>query len=391
MSSPLIISTSVEAIEDKLSRTNNSKQTHPYSVTLFTTDATLFAGNESTSCHIQGLEAFWKRISPAFQSNAIASVTIVIVGTKFDIGSHDFHLSLQYIDGIRKHISEMSQSMNSSSEWIFDEWNGKNLVDVQLEYIEGTDISFQCLAQKFVQESFYETYSSHVHGTISFDLPETIDGIQCKISLSLQYATLPYSIDSYETENLVNDMIRISSLSSSNVEVIQSIPLASVDSSLIYGVPMSARAGIDEDESRYNEMKMLVRQMWKYLSSSGIGLVLRVTCEEATEEGGKSPYGNDELFLLVCEEALEKPRVSSSDSRYDRSEALGVDLATKTNPSCQGMLFRYASKHQMLRFVNEGEMEEKEEEETAEELQYQDYIERSIEMLANTGLNPLLL
>ena len=47
----------------------------------------------------------------------------------------------------------------------------------------------------------------------------------------------------------------------------------------------------------------------------------------------------------------------------------------------------------MLRFVNEGEMEEaeKKEEETAEELQYQDYIERSIEMLASTGLNPLLL
>ena len=47
----------------------------------------------------------------------------------------------------------------------------------------------------------------------------------------------------------------------------------------------------------------------------------------------------------------------------------------------------------MLRYVNEREMEEaeKKEEETAEELQYQDYIERSIEMLANTGLNPLLL
>ena len=44
-------------------------------------------------------------------------------------------------------------------------------------------------------------------------------------------------------------------------------------------------------------------------------------------------------------------------------------------------------------FCNEGEMEEAEnkEGETTEELQYQDYIERSIEMLANTGLNPLLL
>jgi hypothetical protein len=43
----------------------------------------------------------------------------------------------------------------------------------------------------------------------------------------------------------------------------------------------------------------------------------------------------------------------------------------------------------MLRFVNEDEMDE--DENSAEELQYQDYLERSIEMLATTGFNPLLL
>jgi hypothetical protein len=53
------------------------------------------------------------------------------------------------------------------------------------------------------------------------------------------------------------------------------------------------------------------------------------------------------------------------------------------------MLFRYATKTQMLRFVKEDETEE--DENSAEELQYQDYIERSIEMLATTGFNPLLI
>jgi len=389
----------VEAIEDKLSNAagntkHSSRPKHPCSITLFTTDTTFFAESDSAS-HAQGLENFWKRISPAFQSSTIAAVSIVIVGTKCDdigdptqVSSDDFRRSIQCINEIRRHINELSQSMNSSSEWVFDEWNGKPLVNLQLEYIEGTNISFQTLQQKYVQGSFYETYPN-AHGRLSFDLPETIDGIMCSISLDLQYSTLTHSIDSNETLSLVKDMKRISALPSSNVEVIQSIPLSSVDSAMIYGVPMTARAGIDDDLSRYNEMKMLVRQMWKYLSSNDIGLVLRMRFEGANGHDDARSYSREEYFLLVCEQAVEKPCVPNNDSRYDRSEALGLTVATKHKSSCHGMLFRYASKGQMLRFVNEDEMDE--DENSAEELQYQDYLERSIEMLATTGFNPLLL
>eukprot|EP00574_Skeletonema_japonicum_P004389 CAMPEP_0201716346 /NCGR_PEP_ID=MMETSP0593-20130828/2349_1 /ASSEMBLY_ACC=CAM_ASM_000672 /TAXON_ID=267983 /ORGANISM="Skeletonema japonicum, Strain CCMP2506" /LENGTH=825 /DNA_ID=CAMNT_0048206137 /DNA_START=56 /DNA_END=2533 /DNA_ORIENTATION=+ len=393
----------VDAIEYKLYNTTaNSQQSsrpkHPCTITLFTTDSTFFADSDPAS-HSQGLENFWKRISPAFQSNTIAAMSIVIVGTKSDdlnvdptkMSSDDFRRSIQCINEIRRNINELSESMKSSSEWIFDEWNGKQLVNLQLEYIEGTNISFQTLQQKCIQGSFYETYPT-AHGRLSFDLPETIDGIMCSISLDLQYSTLPHSIDSNETLSLVTDMKRISALPSSNVEVIHSIPLSNVDSVMIYGIPMTARAAIDDDYSRYNEMKMLNKQMWKYLSSNDIGLVLRVRFEEDDgHDDDRHPRSREELFLLVCEQAVavEKPCVPNNDSKYDRSEALGVTVATKHKTSCHGMLFRYASKRQMLRFVNEDEIEE--DENSAEELQYQDYIERSIEMLATTGLNPLLL
>lgn len=326
----------------------------------------------------------------------IAAVSIVIVGTKCDdvnldpalVSSDDFRRSIQCINQIRSHINQLSQSLNSSSEWVFDEWNGKPVVDLQLEYIEGTNISFQTLQQKYVKGSFYESYPN-AHGRLSFELPETIDGIMCSISLDLQYSTLPHSIDSNETLSLVTDMKRISALPSSNVEVIQSIPLSNVDSAMIYGVPMTARAGMDDDMSRYNEMKMLVRQMWKYLSSNDIGLILRVRFEGADAVNDVRPCCREELYLLVCEQAVEKPCVPNNDSGYDRSEALGVTVATKHKSSCHGMLFRYASKGQLLRFVNEDEIEQ--DENSAEEMQYQDYIERSIEMLATTGFNPLLL
>ena len=394
----LNISSSVEAVEDKLfhatvKSSRSSPSNHPCTITLFTTDATFFAESDAAS-HAQGLENFWKRILPASQSNVLGAVSIVIVGTKCDstqVSNEDFHRSVQCINEIRRHINELSQSMTSSSEWVFDDWNGKSL-NLQVEYIEGTNISFQSFAQKCVQDSFHETYSSYVHGRLSFDLPETIDGIMCSISLDLQYSTLPHSIDSNETLSLVTDMKRISALPSSNVEVIQSIPLSNVDFAMIYGVPMSARAGMDDDMTRYNEMKMLVRQMWKHLSSNEIGLVLRVRFEGADCHDDARPYCREEFFLLVCEEAVEKPCVlPNNGSRYERSEALGVTIATtKKKSSCQGMLFRYAAKGQMLRFVNEDEMME-EDENSAEELQYQDYIERSIEMLATTGFNPLLL
>ena len=349
------------------------------------------AESDSTS-HAKGLDNFWKRLSPAFQSGVIFEVSIVIVGTKCDQINHDleqlsngtFRRSIECIDNIRRHIRELSQSMQTSSEWVFDEWNGKPPINLNLQYIEGTSISFQSLSQKYVCDSFHETYSNVV-GRLSFDLPETMDGIMCSISLDLQYSILPHPIGSNETQGLVNDMKRISALTSSNIEVIQSIPLSNVDSSMIYGVPMSARAGMDDDEFRCNEMKMLVRQMWKFLSSHEIGLVLRFNHDGNQDFG---PSSGEELFLLVCEQAAEKACVPNDDSKYDRSDAARVIIDAKHRSSCHGMLFRYSTKSQMLRFVNEEEMEGGEI--SAEELQYQDYIERSIEMLASTGFNPLL-
>ena len=76
---------------------------------------------------------------------------------------------------------------------------------------------------------------------------------------------------------------------------------------MIYGVPMSARAGLENDLSRYNEMQMLARQLWKFLSRADAGLVLRVRSGSNNREDSSSGVhqssflggsGNEEELFL---------------------------------------------------------------------------------------------
>ena len=56
------------------------------------------------------------------------------------------------------------------------------------------------------------------------------------------------------------------------------------------------------------------------------------------------------------------------------------------------MLYRYATQSQVLRFGNEDGLAQPEaEEDDAVSEQYLDYIERSLDSIVSTGLNPLLM
>ena len=304
---------------------------------------------------------------------------------------------IQCVNDIRCRIRELNEDQNA-----------KHRVNLQLEFMEGNHVSFQSLLQSWARESFSQTYGGGggARGQLTFDLPETLNGTMCSMALDLEYAVLPNGLDSRETLTLVNEIRQISSLSTSSVEVVQTIPLSSVDSSLIYGVPMTARAGMESHD--YTEMKMLSRQLWKYLSENDMALVLRVRTgsEESnlndvidSEVSACRKSGGEQLFLLVCEESVETPSplVGDQDLDYaDASEMLNVvrRKEKKGESPCHGMLFRYATRNQILRFGNEETHEEAEDadEGNSAEMsqQYYDYIERSLDTLVKTGLNPLL-
>lgn len=355
----------METIEYKLSCSSENHADSPRPITLFTTDANLFATDITSESHIHGLEKFWKRIYSSFQTNTVSSITIMIVETtstmqmmknlkSYDVDNssvHDCSMNtssssipnrlavIQCVNDIRRRIGEMSRSQDFEST---------TPVNLQLEIMDGNSIAFQSLLQSWVKESFAQTYASYeggVQGRLSFDLPETLDGTMCQLSLDLQYTVLPRSINSLATKEIVEDMQRISMLSPSCVEVVQTIPLSSVDSSLVYGVPMSARASLENDISRYNEMKVLARQLWVYLGRNDVALVLRARVDDEDDDVGSE----DQLFLLVCEQAVQRPTDASSSLNIVPDKQ-----GSESSSSCHGMLYRYATKSQLLRefFVN---------------------------------------
>jgi hypothetical protein len=311
---------------------------------------------------------------------------------------------IQCLNDIRRRIKELCQSQDVQSTHM-----RTTPIKLNLEFIEGNTISFQSLLQAWVKESFDQTYSSFwsgvggtgVRGRLSFDLPETLDGAMCSISLDLQYTLLPTCVHSSATKALVEEMHLFSTLSSSSVEVVQTIPLSSVDSSLIFGVPMSARASLENDICRYNEMKMLARQLWTYLSRNDVALVLLVRpLSKEGLDGRKfassscSIYPREQLFLLACEEVVKRqPHALDNESNLDpESFQIIPDKSRQGKSPCNGMLYRYATKSQLLRFGNEDERFEEDEEDTTEMSDYYlDYIERSLDTFIKTGLNPLLM
>lgn len=423
----------MDAIGSKLSRAGPRR--HPCSVSLFTTDSAMFSDTKSTF-HLNGLENFWNRIASAFQSNIVSSVTITVVETtsisQMMDALHSNYMNenspdpsipnrlhvIRCVNDIRQRMNELAEERAESSSWIFDDGaNALNAgsaipINLQFEFIEGNSLSFQSLLQTWVKESFTHTYAagfaseagdSGVQGRISFDLPETLDGTTCSISLDLQYTVLPTCITSSSTMNLVKDMNNLSRLLPSSVEVVRTVSVASVDASLIYGVPMSARAGLENDISRYNEMKMLVRQLWIYLGRNDLALVLRARSNEdenqtdgsiSVSEGFYS--AREQLFLLICQQAVQKPSpVLDDDSNLDRSHMhdLIPDKRSKGEAPCHGILYRYATNDQILRFTNEEVTVDEDENENSVETSnyYLDCIEQSFDMLVNTnGLNPFL-
>ena len=289
---------------------------------------------------------------------------------------------MQAVNDIRERISVLNRAQDVEST---------RPVNIQFECMEGNSTAFQFLLQKWTKDSFVQTHAD-IQGRLCFDLPETLDRTMCQLSLDLQYSVFPYPVNSRATMDLVEDMKNISQLSPSSVEVLQTIPLSMVDAKLIHGVSMLARPAFENDEQRDNEMKALARQLWIYLGRNDLALVLRVRSSDYSNDDGATDSlvggEDDQLFLLVCEENVQKQPSQDGDGL---ASALQIQPNTGIEP-CNGVLYRYAIKSQMLHFGKEDEYIGAEEENSKEiDEMYSDYISSALDTLVSTGLNPLLL
>jgi hypothetical protein len=166
-------------------------------------------------------------------------------------------------------------------------------------------------------------------------------------------------------------------LEQSKLEVAQMVPIASIDASLLYGVAIGVRAGLEDDLSQYHEMGLLVRSLFKHLAMKDCALLLRSTTkgpntDSSTKTGLFHSNDDEQSFLLMAEE-IPSP------------------LKERTSPH-SGVLYRMASADQFIQETSpvdaiassSGKIE-------LEDNPYSEYMETSLDCLGCSPVNPLYL
>jgi hypothetical protein len=338
-----------ELVNSILMETSKGSNTRPVDITIVTNDAAFFVDTNIDS-HKSGACHFWNRMRTRFNTNQVKSIHIACFCTGVDVLSANAtgefdpsvlsawsttscassveSLELSTVKCLKEDLSASSSpkgeacevphrfrihlcakaiaeeltSLNTKESNMPD-YVSMNPMDIKFSFHDCHMIQFENLLRSWTRETFS---TSCPKGRISFDLPETLDGTQCSITLDLSYQMLPFQVNSLATDALVEDMKMISN---STFSVVQLVPLDQVDISLIYGVPFVAKAGLEGDIDQYKEIQRLYNELLKYLLTKDCGLVL---CSETYGRMGAfkdTPEKN--LFLLMAQESdveVEKSR-----------------------------------------------------------------------------------
>jgi hypothetical protein len=100
-------------------------------------------------------------------------------------------------------------------------------------------------------------------------------------------------------------------LSIFDLKVIQLIPLSSIDVGLLFGIPIVVRAGIDDDYTQFQEMKIIFRSLFCVIQTQEQAIFLRGSSnntEHMTTTGASGlfhsgfTYASEHYFVLMAQE-----------------------------------------------------------------------------------------
>ena len=345
----LINAITAESVQDK------SKA--PLRITIITNDVALFTDTNIDS-HKRAVIRLWDRLREHFDSGAILSLQIIVFQTGVDAlqpSSSSSETSDPLDIPHRLQVVHVAKTVhNHISDLLVKEYKRMNgncsqgsPMDVSFEMKDLHPIRLQSIIRDWKKEVMG---SSSCTGSISFDLPETLDGTQCSIKLGLSYSILPYPLNSPTTEMMIQNL---QMMQNAYFEVIQLVPLESIDLSLVYGVPLVAKAALDGDLEQFREMQKIVRELLRFARSRDIALALR-----CNYDGRDSPLAKSEVFIFMAQ---------------TNEEDTGLD---------QGMLYQYVSTgNNILKEEKQSRIDEASDD-------YANLIGTSLDFLEKKMLNP---
>ena len=203
---------------------------------------------------------------------------------------------------------------------------------------------------------------------ICLQLPTTLDGNQCAVSLDVSYKLLPFALERPGIS--AGFFVDLAKLTDSKFEMVQQVPLAVLDASFIYGVQMSVRAGLEDDYDHYVESQIMTRALLKSLQAKQVALLLQIntrkdnsTSADGSLNGVFHNAKRGQTFLLMAEESVGGA------------------------PSTTGILCRYASADDLLLETEQPAASPDVPQEVVE--QYESYVDNALDLLDCTTVNPL--
>lgn len=365
----------------------------PLDITILVTDVSLFCDSDVES-HTGAVDRFANYVAPFFHKSRLNSIQIVVASTgtialqvehddaviqeadadgDVQMKNGEKDVSNQYarnhehavtacVEAIQAKLEEHEYVAHSRQGVSIGE-EGGNPFNVSFSIIDNSPVGYRQLSRQWIRDSLLVCRLS---SRLRFDLPQTLEGLQCTVSLDANYQIFPFAINTPQAKMLLSDLDQMAGL---DFNVKQLVPVSSIDASLLYGIPMQVRAGLENDFAQFQEMQALVRSLFHLLQERELAILLNASATgKASKNGLFQSSGSEHLFVLMAQE-------------------LPASLALTESPQT-GLLYRIANTDELLAEATAaGSVASKKAEET--ESQYVDYIDQAISCLQVRPFNPL--
>lgn len=277
-------------------------------ITIVTNDVALFT-DLNTDSHKRAVTRLWDRMRKYFNGR-VSKVLFLMMHSGVDVSNSDDAQTTMMgecgIDGddslyiprrlrithamrmIQSHISTLMQKESNKSQ------QDRSLcpMDVTFDAMPMHPSTSTSIVRDWVKDI---VCSPSCSAKISFDLPETLDGLSCSVNLSVSCSVMPYSLQSQACSVLIED---VKQLNSFEFEIVQLVPLAEVDLSLMFGVPLITKAALEDDLVLFREMQKLTKEMFRYLHEQDVAIVLRTRSDDIDQ-------GPEKVFLLMAQSSAD--------------------------------------------------------------------------------------
>lgn len=250
---------------------------------------------------------------------------------------------------------------------------GSNPINVSFSVIDSSPIGYKYLSRQWIRDSLS---MNQLSCRLNFDLPSAIDGTHCSVAFEAAYQIYPFAINSLQAKMLSSDLYYLSHL---DFQVTQLVPLSSIDTSLLFGIPMKVRAGLENDYAHFQEMSVIVRTLFRLLQERELAILLRGTAKRTDESAynSASRYGlfqshsssMEQMFVLMAQEVPSLAGHSPPSGLLCRIAHADQLLVEATKPTALGEA-KYMASDQEL------------------EAQYTEYIEEALSRVDLGPFNP---